>query len=110
MANYSEAGPPRLLVIDDNVAIHDDFRKVLCTAPENAAENEFLAAEAALFGEAVELSVRPTFIIDSAYQDRRGSKRRGKRSSRGSHMAWRSSTCACRLAGMASRPLSNCGR
>ena len=72
MANYSEAGPPRLLVIDDNVAIHDDFRKVLCTAPENAAENEFLAAEAALFGEAVELSVRPTFIIDSAYQGQEG--------------------------------------
>jgi diguanylate cyclase (GGDEF)-like protein len=72
LAKHSEFGVPRLLVIDDNVAIHEDFRKVLCGAAEKDAEDAFLAAEAALFGEVVEASARPTFIIDSAYQGQEG--------------------------------------
>ena len=72
MAKHPEIGAPRLLVIDDNVAIHQDFLKVLGSTPEKAAENEFLAAEAALFGEPVEVSERPTFTIDSAHQGQEG--------------------------------------
>jgi hypothetical protein len=53
MAKHSEFGVPRLLVIDDNVAIHEDFRKVLCESLEKEAEDAYLAAEAALFGEVV---------------------------------------------------------
>ena len=37
---------PRLLVIDDNRAIHDDFRKILC--PSSSAPLDDL--ETALFG------------------------------------------------------------
>ena len=60
----------RILVIDDNRAIHDDFRKVLTKSPgltKNLAE-----AEAALFGDASEAFEPPTFEIDSAYQGAEG--------------------------------------
>ena len=72
MAKHSEFGVPRLLVIDDNVAIHEDFRKVLCGALEKEAEDAYLAAEAALFGEVAAASARSTFMIDSAYQGQEG--------------------------------------
>ena len=39
----------RILVIDDNPAIHDDFRKIL-VAPEDTGEFETLSDE--LFGDA----------------------------------------------------------
>lgn len=41
--------PVRVIVIDDNDAIHQDFRKILCAANRPAAELE--AAEVALFGD-----------------------------------------------------------
>jgi len=64
---------PRLLIIDDNIAIHQDFLKIFGTTAAKAAENEFLAAEAALFGETVETtSGRPVFALDSAYQGQEG--------------------------------------
>jgi len=64
---------PRLLIIDDNIAIHQDFLKIFGTNAAKAAENEFLAAEAALFGETVETtSGRPVFALDSAYQGQEG--------------------------------------
>src|SRR5580658_9007044 len=73
MANFSDAETPRLLVIDDNLAIHQDFLKILGTTPEKAAEDELLAAEAALFGEpAARTYERPVFQIDSAYQGQEG--------------------------------------
>ena len=65
-------GEPRILVIDDNLAIHDDFRKVLCASAEEAAEAEFRAAEAELLGESVGDPGRPTFKIDSAHQGQEG--------------------------------------
>jgi diguanylate cyclase (GGDEF)-like protein len=69
----ADIGLPRLLIIDDNVAIHQDFLKIFGTTAEKAAEQEFLAAEAALFGEALETaSARPVFAIDSAYQGQEG--------------------------------------
>jgi diguanylate cyclase (GGDEF)-like protein len=73
MANFSDAETPRLLVIDDNLAIHQDFLKILGTTPEKAAEDELLAAEAALFGEPTARTYeRPVFQIDSAYQGQEG--------------------------------------
>jgi diguanylate cyclase len=73
VSNPVDMDLPRLLIIDDNVAIHQDFLKIFGTTAEKAAEDEFLAAEAALFGEAVEsVSRRPVFAIDSAYQGQEG--------------------------------------
>src|ERR1051325_11063406 len=55
----------RILVIDDNRAIHDDFRKILSPATATAAALD--AAEAAVFGRSTD-AVRPTeFEVDSAY-------------------------------------------
>ncbi len=58
----------RILVIDDNKAIHDDLRKVLIG--ETKAEERLQDDEAFLFGvEAVPVS---EFEIDSAYQGQEG--------------------------------------
>jgi two-component system sensor histidine kinase/response regulator len=60
----------RILVIDDNRAIHDDFRKILlkpANAPGDLAEDE-----AALFGDTETPFQLPTFEIDSAYQGQEG--------------------------------------
>lgn len=55
----------RLLIVDDNVAIHDDFRKTL--QPKVEETDPF---EAAAFGAAKAGSVFHAFEIDSAYQGR----------------------------------------
>jgi two-component system NtrC family sensor kinase len=58
----------RLLIVDDNRAIHGDFQKVL--APEGAVASRVEAAEAALFGGGLDAgpSSRLCFEIDSAFQ------------------------------------------
>ena len=56
----------RILVVDDNASIHDDFRKIL--APPSARVDELDAAEAALFGHAPKATMHKVFEIDSAYQ------------------------------------------
>jgi CheY-like chemotaxis protein len=62
----------RLLVIDDNRAIHDDFRKILIPNPAlSALEN----MEADLFGADVEIKERQCFTIDSAFQGKEGLER-----------------------------------
>lgn len=59
----------RLLVIDDNRAIHEDFRKILIPNPAlSALEN----MEADLFGENIEIKERQCFTIDSAFQGKDG--------------------------------------
>ncbi len=61
----------RILVVDDNRAIHDDFRKILCARPgAQAAESN--ALEAMLFGEAAAPAAQLEFEVDSAYQGREG--------------------------------------
>lgn len=61
----------RILVIDDNRSIHDDFRKIL--APVNAADDALEVAEAALFGSPVQAqTARQTFTIDTASQGEEG--------------------------------------
>jgi two-component system sensor histidine kinase/response regulator len=60
----------RILVIDDNKAIHEDFRKILCpakSAPAGMAEDE-----AELFGDTASSIKLPEFRIDSAFQGQEG--------------------------------------
>src|SRR5579859_4222586 len=56
----------RILVVDDNPAIHDDFRKVLSGMHQPQAD--LMSAEAALFGEEPAPMVSVNFEIESAYQ------------------------------------------
>lgn len=72
MAKEPDRGMPRILVIDDNRAIHEDFRKVLSSDPQKESQNEFLNAEAILLGEAPRASERQAFSIDFAHQGREG--------------------------------------
>ncbi len=59
----------RILVIDDNPAIHEDFRKILCVP----RRDESLAQqEAFLFGIEEEPHEQADFQIDSAYQGKEG--------------------------------------
>ena len=60
----------RILIIDDNRAIHEDFGKIL---GDGAAGNSALAAlEDELFGEAAPATVKEHFDLCSAYQGRDG--------------------------------------
>lgn len=63
----------RILVIDDNVDIHGDFRKVLGGAPAKA--DALAAAELALLGESPSANTSPGFEVDSAYQGQEGAAR-----------------------------------
>ena len=64
-------GNRRILIIDDNQAIHDDFRKVLGGDSGRGAELD--ATEAALFGESAAPSVGGEgFELDSALQGQEG--------------------------------------
>jgi signal transduction histidine kinase/ActR/RegA family two-component response regulator len=60
----------RILVVDDNKAIHADIRKILL--PSQTGQDDLRATEAALFGEAENQSKIPRFEIDSAYQGKEG--------------------------------------
>jgi len=60
----------RVLVVDDNAAIHEDFRKILGGNTESSAE--LLAAERLLLGEAAPGVARPAFEIDTALQGQEG--------------------------------------
>lgn len=68
MADDSELLTHRLLMIDDNRAIHEDYRKILTGGDDTRTS----AAEAALFGEPQPTVSRPTFDVDSALQGRDG--------------------------------------
>ncbi len=71
-----DCAPPfvnrRVLVIDDNAAIHHDFRKVLSVQPEHSARAALDLLEADILGESAPRSVRPDFEVDSAYQGQEG--------------------------------------
>ena len=59
----------RILVIDDNPAIHEDIRKILTTGDRNAEMDE---VKAALFGDQPPVVDRFSFEIDSALQGEEG--------------------------------------
>ena len=67
MASESDGLTHRVLVVDDNPSIHQDYRKILA-----ADDTQTSAAEAALFGAQPTNMARPTFDVDSAMQGREG--------------------------------------
>jgi two-component system, cell cycle sensor histidine kinase and response regulator CckA len=58
---------PRVLVVDDNAAIHQDFRKILGPA-KIAAQAQLGDLEVALFEKSGPVIGRSEFRVDSAYQ------------------------------------------
>ncbi len=70
MHNFLPEKNRRILIIDDNRAIHDDFRKIL--SPANVTRAALDAAETALFGEPTDLIRQISFDVDSAYQGEEG--------------------------------------
>jgi len=69
MNTHFPGGNRRILLIDDNPAIHQDFRKIFGPGLSSAALS---ASEAALFGAARKGPARPVFQIDSALQGQQG--------------------------------------
>jgi len=67
----SECCNNRILVIDDNPAIHQDFRKILSPI-DSELEGELDADEASLFGDAPSAGRELNFQIDSAFQGQEG--------------------------------------
>ncbi|QDS87319.1 Sporulation kinase E [Rosistilla ulvae] len=70
--NSIENNKPRILVIDDNPAIHDDFQKILVS---DADKQELWDAASAFFGEEAEAPVANDKLdvqLDSAYQGEEG--------------------------------------
>ncbi|MEW6306983.1 MAG: response regulator [Verrucomicrobiota bacterium] len=61
----------RILVIDDNPAIHEDYRKVLAA---RARDEELNAQERQLFGTEASPQAHVTFEVDSALQGQEGLK------------------------------------
>lgn len=68
MAHEADLLTHRILMIDDNPAIHRDYRKILIAEDKP----QISEAEAALFGEQLSRTARPTFDVDSAMQGREG--------------------------------------
>ena len=58
--------PPRILIVDDNAAIHNDFRKTLGSPPAGGTQLDDL--EKSLFGGTATPAARAVFRIDSAFQ------------------------------------------
>lgn len=65
-----EISPLRILLIDDNEAIHLDFRKIFCL--EQETDTALSESRAALFGTVLPTTVQPNFQIDSAFQGQEG--------------------------------------
>jgi len=60
----------RILVIDDNASIHEDFRKIL--APGTSADRSFQASKEAFFEEASASDHAKEFKVDVAFQGQEG--------------------------------------
>jgi CheY-like chemotaxis protein len=67
MSTPSDTLPPRVLLVDDGPAIHEDFRKILCPA-QRAADAALQDVAAQLFGDAPAASAGGQFVVDSAFQ------------------------------------------
>lgn len=64
------AAQRRILLIDDNPAIHQDFKKIF--SAQRKGEDALSGLEASLFGATPDLSAREVFQIDSALQGEEG--------------------------------------
>ena len=60
--NTPSTQPRRILVIDDNPAIHDDFRKIL--SPEALPSEQLRSAAAAVFGRPVQTEKPSLYEVD----------------------------------------------
>lgn len=60
----------RILIIDDNEAIHDDFKKVLKGVSSNSVS--IAEEELAIFGDSSEPEKNENFEVDSAFQGQEG--------------------------------------
>ncbi len=70
MYNISNTRNRRILIIDDNEAIHEDFRVILT---KNTADSSILdKTEAILFGQELNLNKHDNFQVDSAFQGQDG--------------------------------------
>jgi PAS domain S-box-containing protein len=67
MTTAANLSSHRILVVDDNPSIHDDFRKILCPV-QSQAGSELASLEADLFGEAPQETPAAAFEMDSAFQ------------------------------------------
>jgi len=65
MQRLEESGVRRILIVDDNRAIHEDFRKIL---GHDESDSELADMEAALFGTPTGNAPRLRYEIDDAYQ------------------------------------------
>jgi two-component system cell cycle sensor histidine kinase/response regulator CckA len=66
MSQTESQSLPRILIVDDNPAIHEDFKKILGGKSETRSRLD--ALEAGLFGDASALDERSGFRLDSANQ------------------------------------------
>src|SRR6202167_3293515 len=73
MDNAIQKASRRILVIDDNPAIHEDFRKIL--TGDDKTNSAISEAERAIFGEVDVAPDRPSFEMDSAMQGQEGVER-----------------------------------
>ena len=69
MTGHQPADNRRILVIDDNVSTHEDFRKILAPPVDSDSLSQ---ARAALFGEAPTLPTQVRYDLDFASQGREG--------------------------------------
>lgn len=70
MADNTESTGYRILVVDDNPAIHQDFDKILRGDPDD--DQAMSRAERILFGDSVAALEQPPFEIEFALQGRQG--------------------------------------
>jgi CheY-like chemotaxis protein len=70
MHDSSETPNRRILVVDDNRAIHEDFGKIF--RPNASSADALAQSEAALFGEPLGLPPLPQFEVDFASQGAEG--------------------------------------
>jgi diguanylate cyclase (GGDEF)-like protein len=70
MAKQTSSLNRRILIIDDSVDIHEDFRKVLGGGFDPAVS--LAAAELALLGESLPTNMNPGFEVESATQGQEG--------------------------------------
>ncbi len=70
MDDQSELQNGRILIIDDNPAIHEDFTKIL--TPESRLEDEMSRAELILFGERPSTPAQPAYELHFAHQGKQG--------------------------------------
>jgi diguanylate cyclase (GGDEF)-like protein len=70
MTDPAEQINSRILIIDDNPAIHQDFEKIL--AQEPSVDSGMTQAERILFGEAAAPIAQPIFELQFAQQGRQG--------------------------------------